>query len=345
LSGQAGLKENTMIVLAGDIGGTNSRFALYQVPQNRQPTANDKPILEKVYPSAEHGSLEEIVRQFMAESGHAAPQAAALAVAGPIENDIARITNLPWTVDAARLGVASGIGRVTLVNDFEAAACAVPLLGAEHVVKLNDAIPQVGGPIAVTGPGTGLGQAFLFWSPGAQRYEVHASEGGHADFAPRTPIERGLLGYLAHQHGRVSYERVLSGPGLRNVFAYLDEDPSFHNLVLPETRAAFEKEDPAAVIVRQAVAGRDPTCLVAVNIFTSVLGAHAGNLALTLLASGGVFIAGGITPRLLDIIDRTPLRQAFETKGRLSPLLLRTPLYVVKHRELGLLGAASLAMR
>jgi glucokinase len=335
-----------MIVLAGDIGGTNSRFALYQVPQSRQPTANDQPILEKVYPSGDHGSLEEIVGLFMADAGRdAAPQAATLAVAGPIDNGVARITNLSWTVDAARLAGASGIASVRLVNDFEAAACAVPLLGAEHVVKLGGGPPQAGGPIAVTGPGTGLGEAFLFWSAAGGRYEVHASEGGHVDFAPRTPIERGLLGFLAHQHGRVSYERVISGPGLRNIFAYLDEDPSFHDLVLPETRTAFDKEDPAAVITRQAVAGRDPTCQVAINIFASVLGAHAGNLALTVLASGGVFIAGGIAPRLLNIIDRTPLRQSFETKGRLSPLLVKTPLYIVKHRELGLLGAASLAMR
>jgi glucokinase len=333
-----------MIVLAGDIGGTNSRFALYQVPASGQPSASDRPIFEKVYPSAGHGTLEEIVRQFMADAGpERAPERACLAVAGPVQNGTARITNLSWVVDAARLATASGIGRVTLVNDFEGAASAVPLLGAADVTKIGGGEPLAGGPIAVTGPGTGLGQAFLFASGGT--HVVHASEGGHVDFAPRTPIERGLLGYLAHQHGRVSYERVISGPGLRAIFAYLDEDPSFRHLVAPETRAAFDKEDPAAVIVRQAVAGKDPVCLTAVNVFVSILGAHAGNLALTVLATGGVFIAGGIAPRLLEIVERTPLREAFETKGRLSPLLKRTPLYVIKHPELGLLGAASLAMR
>jgi glucokinase len=202
------------------------------------------------------------------------------------------------------------------------------------------------GPAVVMGPGTGLGQAFLFWSVTAGRYEVHPSEGGHSDFAPGTALERALAGTLAQRYGgHVSVERVLSGPGLRDVFAFLLAEPAGRRLAAPETMAAMEKEDGAAVIVRQAVDGRDPLCLLAVHIFASVLGAHTGNLALTVLATGGVYIAGGIAPRLAGVLGGSPLRESFEAKGRMQPLVASIPIFVVTHPEVGLLGAATLASR
>jgi glucokinase len=331
-----------VIVLVGDIGGTNSRLALYDEGQ---------PIFERTYPSAQQPSLEAAVQTFLGEAGptlgdRGRPARACLAVAGPVDDGKARITNLPWTADERVIAARTGLATVRLVNDFEAAAAGIPLLRQGDLVPLGGEAPESRGPVVVVGPGTGLGQAFLFWSHAGGRYEVIPSEGGHVDFAPGTPLERGLAAALAVRYqGHVSAERVLSGPGLRDIFAFLREEPAGERLTTPETTLALEKEDPAAVIVRQAVAGRDPLCLLAVNVFASVLGAHAGNLALTVLASGGVYIAGGIVPRLGALVPASPLRGSFEAKGRFKRLLSRIPVFVVTHRELGLLGAAALAAR
>jgi glucokinase len=330
-----------VIVLVGDLGGTNSRLALYD---------GEEPIFERTYPSAELTSLEEAAKKFLAEAGSALgargrPERACFAVAGPVANGQARITNLSWSVDEKRLVAETGLPRVKLVNDFEAAASGVARVGPDHLIPVGGGAAVAGGPAVVAGPGTGLGQAFLFWSAAAGRYEVHASEGGHSDFAPTSALERGLAATLAARHGHVSVERVLSGPGLRDIFGYLLDQPPGRRLAAPETIAAMAKEDGAAVIVRQALAGRDPLCLMAVHLFLSVLGAHTGNLALAVLASGGVYIAGGITPRLAPLLAGSPLRESFEAKGRMQPLLAGIPMFVVTHREVGLLGAATLAVR
>jgi glucokinase len=328
-------------VLAGDIGGTNSRFALYRDLEQ---------LFERTYPSAEHHSLEAVVQRFLedaaaAPGGHPRPERACLAVAGPVDDGVAKITNLTWSVDERQLAAATGISSVRLVNDFEAAASGVPLVGSEHLIPQGGGPREPEGPVVVVGPGTGLGMAFLMWSRASHRHEVVASEGGHADFAPGTALERGLAAHLTARYGHVSSERVISGPGLRNIFAFLLDEPAAHRLTSGETAAAMEREDGAAVIVRQAVSGGDPLCLLAVNIFASALGALAGNLALTVLATGGVFITGGIVPRLAPLFARLPLRQAFEAKGRLGPVVSRIPLHVVTHPEVGLLGAAALARR
>ena len=328
-----------MIVLAGDIGGTNSRLALYD---------GLKLVFEKTYPSAQQSSLETASTQFLTDARTAlgagvTPERACLAVAGPIDGRTARITNLPWFVDAASLEAHLKIPQVRLANDFEAAAYGVPLLSAEHLVPLGGELRHPTGPMVVAGPGTGLGQAFLFWTESDRSYHVVASEAGHGDFAPRTPIEWGLCRHLAAIYGRVSNERVISGPAFKDLFAYLLAEPALRTLATRETVAALEHEDPAAVIVRQAVSGRDPLCLMAVNVFCSALGAFAGNLALTVLATGGVFIAGGIAPRIVQLLQSGPFRESFEAKGRLKPFLTRVPVFVVTSREVGLLGAAALA--
>jgi glucokinase len=335
-----------VVVLAGDIGGTNSRLALYE---------GDRSIFERTYRSAQQPSLEAAVQQFLKEAaaaaapgGGATPARACLAVAGPVEGGKARITNLPWSVDERQLAAGTGVQVVRLVNDFEAAASGIPLLRADDLIPLGGEAPHAKGPVVVTGPGTGLGTAFLFWSEAAGHYEVMASEGGHADFAPNGSTEQALATTLsARYQGHVSVERVLSGPGLRDIFSFLREEPAKRRLASPETLAVLEKnqEDPAAVIVRQAVAGRDPLCVLTVHLFLSVLGAHAGNLALTVLATGGVYIAGGIAPRLRSLLAESPLREAFEAKGRMRKLLTGVPIFVVTQGELGLLGAAAIASR
>jgi glucokinase len=338
-----------MIVLAGDIGGTNTRLALFKCdpgPEGGEPTFTV--LVERTYPSSAHASLDVIAETFVAEAGQGGvAESACFGIAGPCENNMCRATNLPWVIDGRSLGRRLGISRVTLVNDFYAAALGVTAVGADFLVSLGGAPPSPRGPVAVVGAGTGLGEAFLIWSAADNRYQVVSSEGGHSDFAARTPIEIALLAHLTAKYGRVSNERVLSGQGLVDIFTFLSQDPACHPLVHPETTAALGSHavtlDPAAVISERGLTGRDPICEMSVALFCSVLGAVAGNLGLTVLATGGVFVAGGIAPRILPYLQKGGFREAFERKGRLHPLVARLPSFVVTHPQPGLLGAAKVA--
>jgi glucokinase len=338
-----------MKVLAGDIGGTNSRLAIYDVDGPEQRPA--KPEFERTYPSASHASLDVIAEMFLDEAASrlAGPKiaSACFGIAGPIENNICRATNLPWVVDGRALSQRLAIPRVILINDFTAAALGVTAVRAEELVSLGGGPPVAHGPIAVLGAGTGLGQAFLLWSAHDNRYQVVSSEGGHVDLAARTPLEHGLVAFLTNKYGRVSCERVLSGQGLVDVFSFLAEEPACRGLIRPDTTAALASpgpgKDPAAAISQRALADSDPICAMALSLFCSVLGAVAGNLALMVLATGGVFVAGGIAPRVLPFLQRGEFREAFDRKGRLHTLVERMPAYVVTHAQPGLLGAAIVA--
>jgi glucokinase len=337
-----------MTVLAGDIGGTNSRLAIYDVPA--EGLRGVKPIFEHTYPSAAHASLDVIAEKFLtAATAALGPRAkvdsACLGIAGPIEHNICRATNLPWIVDGNALSHKLAIRRVVLANDFQAAALGVTAVGADDLVSLGGDVRNPRGPMAVLGAGTGLGQAFLLWSATDDRYQVVSSEGGHVDLAARTPLEHGLVHFLAAKYGRVSCERVLSGNGLVDVFHFLSEEPACRGLIRPETAAemATTGNDVAAVISRQAMAGADPVCEMALSLFCSVLGAVAGNLGLMVLATGGVYVAGGIAPRILPYLQRGAFREAFDRKGRLHTMVARMPAYVVTHAQPGLLGAATIA--
>jgi glucokinase len=346
-----------MIVLAGDIGGTNSRLAIYDV---QPPTADArhklKLVFEKVYPSAGHTSLDEIAEAFLVKASDELDgrvgrgkgiAGACFGIAGPIENNMCRATNLPWVVDGRALATRLGIGRVVLVNDFYAAALGVTVVEHEWLAPLGGGPPVPQGPIAVLGAGTGLGEAFLLWSATERGYQVVSSEGGHMDFAPRTPLETGLLQFLTSKYGRVSCERVLSGQGIVDAFAFLSQEPSCRQLIRADTAAALAMQgpghDPAAAISQRALAGTDPVCEMALGMFASVLGAVAGNLALAVLATGGVFVAGGIAPRVLPYLQRGIFREAFDRKGRLHTMVERLPAFVVTHPQTGLLGAAMVA--
>jgi glucokinase len=339
-----------MTVLAGDIGGTNSRLALYEA----KPTAADKPLFERSVPSGSHASLEDIADAFLIAASQALEgrvargkgvSAACLAIAGPIENNICRATNLPWVVDGRSLASRLGVERVRLVNDFHAAAVGVTVMNAEWLAPLGGGTPERRGRVAVLGAGTGLGTAFLHWSAADNAYEVVPSEGGHMDFAPRTPLEAGLLQYLINKYGRVSCERVLSGRGLADVFSFLAQEPGCRALIRPETLAALAgtNTDPAAVISERGMSSADPICEMSLAVFCSVLGAMAGNLALTFLPTGGVFVVGGIAPRVLPYLKKGVFREAFERKGRLHTLVERLPAFVVTHPQVGLIGAAACA--
>lgn len=336
-----------MIVLAGDIGGTNTRLAIYDVPP--AGVRGLEPLFEHTYPSAAHGSLDVIADRFLEEAaakiGTCQVESACFGIAGPIEHNICRATNIPWVVDGNALAQRLGIARVVLVNDFYAAALGVTAVGPEHLVALGGDPPVAHGPMAVLGAGTGLGQAFLLWSAPENRYRVVSSEGGHVDLAARTPLEHGLVQFLTGKYGRVSCERVLSGRGLVDAFTFLSEEPACQGLIRAETAAALAApgQDRAAVISQHALAGTDPVCEMALSMFCSVLGATAGNLGLMVLATGGVFVAGGIAPRILPFLKRGGFREAFDSKGRLHTMVERFPAYVVTHPQPGLLGAATVA--
>ncbi|HEY4185626.1 MAG TPA: glucokinase [Polyangia bacterium] len=330
------------IVLAGDIGGTNTRLALFEV-------GNTDPLFAHTYPSAAYTGPDVIAEKFLATAGAASPRLAKIparacfGIAGPVEGNVCRATNLPFVVDGRALSQKLGIAHVRLVNDFYAAALGSVTVPAEKLVSLGGGPRDPKGPVAVMGAGTGLGQAFLLWSQPEDGYQVISSEGGHVDFAPRTGLESDLLRFLTAKYGRVSYERVLSGRGLVDLYAFLSEEPAFRALQRPETEAALGAQDPAAAISQRALDGSDPVCGAALALFCSVMGALAGNLALTVLATGGVFIAGGIAPRVLPFLQRGLFRDAFERKGRLQNVVARIPAFVVTHAEPGLLGAATVA--
>jgi len=254
-----------MTVLAGDIGGTNTRLAIYDAI-TAGAAAGDRPafmpLFERTYPSAAHASLDGIAEAFLAVAdlgGGAKVASACFGIAGPIENNMCRATNLPWVVDGRALSVRLGIPTVTLVNDFYAAALGVTVVGPADLVPLGGGPPAAQGPIAVLGAGTGLGQAFLLWSAADNRYQVVSSEGGHVDLAARTPLEQGLVQFLTVKYGRVSCERVLSGQGLVDVFAFLSEEPACRGLGGREAAAllggAAGHKDPAAAISERALAG------------------------------------------------------------------------------------------
>ena len=330
------------IVLAGDIGGTNTRLALFEVGLT-------DPLFTQKYPSAAHTGPDVIIEKFLAAARAGSPrlerppERACLGIAGPVEGNVCRATNLPWVVDGRALSQKLGIARVRLVNDFYAAALGSVTVPADKLAALGGGPRDPHGPVAVMGAGTGLGQAFLLWSHADNNYQVVPSEGGHVDFAPRTGLESELLRFLTAKYGRVSYERVLSGHGLVDLYAFLSEEPAFRALQKPETVAALATHDPAAVISQRALDGSDTICGAALAIFCSVMGALAGNLALTVLATGGVFVAGGIAPRVLPFLQKGLFRDGFERKGRLQALVARIPAFVVTHSEPGLLGAATVA--
>jgi glucokinase len=332
-----------MIVLAGDIGGTNTRLALFEA-------GHDTPVIERTYPSASQSGLDVIAEKFLAEARAAdaknfsgAIDRACFGIAGPVEGNVCRATNLPWVVDARVLTQRLSIARVRLVNDFYAAALGAITLPARDLAPIGGGPRDPKGPVVVLGAGTGLGQAYLQWSASENRYQVISSEGGHADFAPRTVLEIDLLRYLTAKYGRVSYERVLSGHGLIDLFAFLNEEPAFRALGRADTASEMAAADPAAVISRLALDGSDPVCVATLTTFCGVLGAFAGNQALAMLATGGVFVAGGIAPRILPFLERGVFRDAFERKGRMQSLVGRIPIFIVTHGEPGLVGAAAIA--
>jgi glucokinase len=321
------------MILAGDIGGTNSRLAFFDVSKNPL-----RLISASIFPSREYASLDEIVTKFVG-SANLQPRAACFGIAGPVRNGRVEASNLPWVIEAKRLANELNLEKAVLINDLEANAWGIATLGSEDVVSLN---PVTGNPLgnqAVIAAGTGLGEAGMYWD--GSQHHVFASEGGHADFAPRNDLELDLYRYLRARFGHVSYERIVSGPGLVNVFHFLRDsgrgkEPQW--LIDEMTHS-----DPAAAISRAAMDGKCGLCEQALDLFISIYGAEAGNMALKIMATGGIYLGGGIAPKMLPKLKGPLFMQAFIAKGRMQPLLEAMPVRVIMNDKAALQGAARCA--
>jgi glucokinase len=322
------------MLLAGDIGGTKTDLAVFTVEHGPRV-----PIAQKRFSSGDYPSLEAIARAFIAEIDLPVTWAC-FAVAGPVIDGQATLTNLPWVVDEAGLQDGLRLELVSLLNDLEATAVAVPHLQRDELHILQEGITVPGGAIAVIAPGTGLGEAFLTWD--GSRYHAHPSEGGHTNFGPTNRRETELLRYLQARWARVSYERVCSGRYIPDLYDFLkDEGRTQESPDVRAELATVQDRTPTIMAAALRSPGPDPLCLETLNLFVSILGSEAGNLVLTVLATGGVYIAGGIPPRLLAGMSGGGQRflTSFRDKGRLSPMLARVPVHVVVE-SVALLGAA-----
>lgn len=321
------------MLLAGDIGGTKTNLAIF--PLDREPRV---PLVEATFPSGQYESLEALVAEFLARN-NVTIERASFGVAGPVVAGQAKVTNLPWSMDEQRLQEALHIPRVCLLNDLDAMAHGVPFLKAEDLCTLNTGQAVPDGTLAVIAPGTGLGEAFLTWE--GDRYHAHASEGGHTDFAPTNSSEMEMLRYLQGRFDHVSYEHVGSGIGLPNIYAYYKEVVS---LTEPEwlTAQLATTNDPTPIIIAAALDKTRDTelCSATLRTFVSIIGAEAGNLALKVLANGGVYIGGGIPPRILPYFMNETFLHAFQAKGRFTQMLANIPVHIVTNPKLALLGAA-----
>jgi glucokinase len=326
-------EKKTTAVMAGDIGGTKTHLAVFS-----SESGLGAPLEEAIFISRDYPSLEALVREFLSRSGTKVDRAS-FGVAGPVVNGQAKITNLPWIMDEANLADTLGVTSVHLINDLLALAHAVLFLAEKDLHVLNKGHAVSGGAIAVVAPGTGLGEAYLTWD-GAE-YRAYASEGGHSDFAPSNALEAGLLCYLRERFGHVSYERICSGIGLVNIYAYL-KDSGYADEPDWLAEQMVSVHDPTPVIVKAALDEERmcKICQITLNMFISILGAEAGNMALKVMASGGVYLGGGIPPRILSALEGGSFMEAFRHKGRMSKLMEEFPVHVILNPKAALLGAA-----
>jgi glucokinase len=320
------------MILAGDVGGTKVHLALFDFSDGRLSRSRDKQ-----YPAREYSGLEEIVREFM---GADKATSACFGVPGPVREGRLRLTNLPWTLDSRELSKHLDIDYVFLINDLEANGYGISELDASQIYTLSEGDASQIGNRALISAGTGLGECFMVWD--GRHHKPYPSEGGHCDFAPRNEDEIDLLRYLRQKYaGRISFERVVSGQGLTNIYEFLREVRGVEEPAWLAERMA--KEDPNAVITELAMAARSEICEKATDMFVSAYGAEAGNLALKILSVGGLYVGGGIAPRILEKLKDGTFIKAFTDKGRLSQLLVNTPVRIILESRTALLGAAAYA--
>ena len=315
------------MLLAGDVGGTNTRLGLFTTEAPRPA-----PVEVRTYPTDDFPGLEAMVGAFLADAGASASsvEGAAFGVAGPVVHGRAALTNAAWQIDGAAVGASLGLPSSGLLNDLLAMAHAIPVLAPAELRTLQDGEVNPDGNVSLLAPGTGLGEALLVNSGGV--LVPSPSEGGHADFAARTGREVGLLAYLTERFGRASYEHVLSGPGLVNIHRFVHRSPC--------ACADPDAADAAARISAAALEGRCPACVEALDLFVAVLGAEAGNAALRGVTTGGVFLGGGIPPKIIPALERRTFLDAFRAKAPMDHLVAAIPVHVIVHPDPGLLGAA-----
>jgi len=321
------------MILAGDIGGTHTRLAFFEATNG-----HFRLISASVFPSREYAGLDAIVAKFV-ETADLRPDAACFGIAGPVRNGRVETSNLPWIIESKSLADELRIPETLLINDLEANAWGIAALESNDVVPLNRVNGTPVGNQAVIAAGTGLGEAGMYWD--GTRHHVFAAEGGHADFAPNSELEIELLRYLAGRYGHVSCERVISGPGLVNIFQFLRDTKRAGE---PEwLTEEMQQGDPAAAISRAAMGGKCALAEQALDIFISIYAAEAGNLALKLMATGGVYLGGGIAPKLLPKLAEPRFLQVFVSKGRMQSLMETMPVKVITNDNTALMGAARCA--
>jgi glucokinase len=331
-------------IITGDIGGTKTALELGELDQTAGKLSYTT-LVEERFVSANYPSLEAIVLEFQGKLS--APHKggvsrACFGVAGPVANNFSKATNLPWNIDGAVIAKACGIDQVLLLNDFHTVVLGIELLQPADWVALNDKAVVPTAPIAVLGAGTGLGEAFLIW--GGNRYEAVPSEGGHCEFGPRNELELDMLRHLIGKLGHVSYERVCSGRGIANIYDYLAVASAEGKHGLPPEsktlKTALESAADRPAAISEAGSKGDPLARKALEVFAGIYGAEAGNLALKVMASGGVYLAGGVTPKVLDVLKEGHFMRGYLDKGRLTHLVENVPVRVILHKKLPILGAA-----
>ena len=327
------------MILAGDVGGTKVHLALYNFVSGRLNLVRDNK-----FPSGNYASLDEVVKAFLGEGGQKTEEmaAACFGCPGPVRDGRLKLTNLPWTLDERELEKSVGIEHIFLINDLEANGYGIPELAPDKVFTLLKGDPKAEGHRGLVSAGTGLGEALLIWDDKTKKHRPIPSEGGHCDFAARNDREVALLEYLRRTlNGRVSFERVVSGLGIKNVYAFLRDDQKMEE---PQwLRDRMEKEDPNAVIGQCGEDGSSEICAETLRMFVSAFGAEAGNVGLKVLAMGGMYLGGGIAPKILKTLQGGDFATAFLDKGRLSPLLESVPVRVILDDTCALLGAAAVA--
>lgn len=329
-------------ILAFDIGGTKTRTGLF-TGKIEAPLAQSPPKATKSFQNAEYSGPDEMVAAAL-ESAATKVDIAVLAVAGPAEKEEGRLTNLPWSIERASLQDKFNIRHVFIINDLEAIALGIPFLNPSEIQIVHNRPASAQANIAVIAPGTGLGESFLTWTQG---YHIaHPTEGGHSDFAPANAIQIELLRFMSQEYDHVSYERLCSGIGMHNIYRFLKDCVGMQEPAWLSERLAKEQNPPKTIIA----AANDPSrsceiCTETINLFVSILGAEAGNLALKTLPRGGLYIGGGIPPRILSFLATKKFITAFSSKGRMKQLLETIPINIILNADVPLYGAAYFGQR
>ena len=323
------------MIVGGDIGGTKADLALFEIKDGALV-----PVEIKTYASAEFCGVGKILETFL-ESLSISEARVCLGLPGPVRQGVCQTTNLPWLIDAAQLAGIKGVAEIILLNDLEAAGYGLNLLTPKDLVELNPSATEETGNRVLVSAGTGLGEAILFWD--GEDWRPSASEGSHADFAPRNETEWGLFQYLLRETDHPSYDRLVSGPGLKRIYDFLARE--MPGLADPDTARDMARGDAAAVIAERAMAGPCPVCREALALMISLYGAEAGNLALKALALGGVYLGGGISPKILPALEQGGFMKSFAAKGRMAELLSPIPVRVVMEPRTSLWGAGYFAWK